>query len=71
MAGEKISAEIGFDGGQVIPVRLGEEQLKELRAALSEDRNPHQVETEEGLLVLDLGKVIFLRISTAPKTIGF
>lgn len=71
MAGEKTSVEIGFDGGQVIPARLENSQVKSLRKALASGESPHEIETEEGVLLIDLGKVIFVRISSGAKTIGF
>jgi hypothetical protein len=71
MAGERTEVEIGFDGGQVIPSRLTNDQVKDLRKALKSGESPHEVETEEGVLLIDLGKVIFVRISSGAKTIGF
>ena len=71
MAGGKTSVEIGFDGGQVIPARLDDDQVKALRKALGNGDSPHEIETEEGTLLIDLGKVIFVRISSDQKTVGF
>ncbi|MBN8866594.1 MAG: hypothetical protein J0H98_03475 [Solirubrobacterales bacterium] len=71
MASEKTQVEIGFDGGQVIPVRLDADQVKALRKALGSGDSPHEIETDEGSLLIDLGKVIFVRISSGAKTIGF
>ena len=71
MAGGKTPVEIGFDGGQVIPARLDDSQVKALRKALSSGESPHEVETDEGVLIIDLGKVIFVRISSDAKTVGF
>ena len=63
--------EIGFDGGQVIPARLSESPVKDLRKALGSGDSPHEIEIEEGSLLVDLGKVIFVRISSDAKTVGF
>jgi hypothetical protein len=71
MANEKTSVEIGFDGGQVIPARLTGDQVKSLRKAIGSGDSPHEIETEEGVLLIDLGKVIFVRISSGAKTVGF
>jgi hypothetical protein len=71
MASEKTSVEIGFDGGQVIPARLTADQVKSLRKAIGSGDSPHEIETEEGVLLIDLGKVIFVRISSGAKTVGF
>jgi hypothetical protein len=62
--------EIGFEGGQVIAVRLGEEELKELRKQV-EKGGWRDVKTEDGELALYLGKVSFLRIDSGEQRIGF
>jgi len=63
--------EIGFEGGQVVPVRIDEESLKELRSALTSSDGSHEINYEEGTLILDLGKVIFLRITSNATKVGF
>lgn len=62
--------EIGFEGGQVIAVRLGEDELKELRKQV-EKGGWRDVKTEDGELALYLGKVSFLRIDSGEQRIGF
>jgi hypothetical protein len=62
--------EIGFEGGQVISVRLSDDSLKELRRQL-ERGGWHDVETEEGVLAVYLGKIAFLRIDSAEHRVGF
>jgi len=71
MASEKTAVEIGFEGGQVIPARLSGDQVESLKGAIGSGNGPHEIETEEGTLLIDLGKVIFVRISSGAKTIGF
>ncbi|MCO5314643.1 MAG: hypothetical protein M9938_00535 [Solirubrobacterales bacterium] len=63
--------EIGFEGGQVLPVQLSDDQVKALRKALKTGESPHEIETESGSLLLDLGKVIFVRFNSADRTVGF
>ncbi|MGK2955384.1 MAG: hypothetical protein ACSLFI_06925 [Solirubrobacterales bacterium] len=63
--------EIGFEGGQVVPVRLDDDQLKGLKSALAKTEGSHEVTYEEGTLILDLGKVIFLRITSSAQKVGF
>lgn len=63
--------EIGFEGGQVVPVRIDEEALQGLRAALVSSDGSHEITYEEGTLILDLGKVIFLRITSNATKVGF
>ena len=62
--------EIGFEGGQVIAVRLGEDALKELRKQI-EKGGWHDVKTEDGVLALYVGKVAFLRIDSGDHRVGF
>ncbi|HEX7059804.1 MAG TPA: hypothetical protein VF176_08140 [Solirubrobacterales bacterium] len=62
--------EIGFEGGQVVSVRLTEEELKDLRKAV-EKGGWHDVHTEDGVLAIYLGKVSFLRIDSGDQRVGF
>ena len=55
--------EIGFEGGQVISVRLSDDELKDLRKQV-EKGGWHDVKTEDGVLALYVGKVSFLRIDS-------
>ena len=62
--------EIGFEGGQVISVRLGDDELKELRKQV-EKGGWHDVKTEDGTLALYLGKVSFIQINSGAHRVGF
>jgi hypothetical protein len=62
--------EVGFEGGQVVSVRLTEEELKDLRKAV-EKGGWHDVHTEDGVLALYLGRVAFLRIDSGEQRVGF
>ena len=62
--------EVGFEGGQVVQARLGEEDLKDLRQAL-EGGGWHDLHTEDGVISLDLGKVAFLRAASGAAKVGF
>ena len=64
------SVEIGFEGGQVVSVRLTDGELKDLRRQL-EKGGWHDVETEDGVLAVYLGKVAFLRIDEGDHRVGF
>lgn len=63
--------EIGFEGGQVVSVRLAEKPLGSLRQEVERGDGWHDLETEDGTLAINLAKVIFVRIAGAPHTIGF
>ncbi len=62
--------EIGFEGGQVVPVRLSGDELKELRKQV-EKGGWHDVKTEDGTLSVYVGKVAFLRIDSGAQKVGF
>ncbi len=64
------SVEIGFEGGQVVSVRLSEGELKDLRKQL-EKGGWHDVKSDDGVLVVYLGKVAFLRIDSGEGRVGF
>jgi hypothetical protein len=63
--------EIGFAGGQVVAVRLDEEKFKELRKSLDKANGWADVETEDGLIALDLRQVVFVRGAPGEHRIGF
>jgi isopenicillin N synthase-like dioxygenase len=62
--------EIGFEGGQVVSVRLSDDELKDLRAQV-EKGGWYDVRTEDGVLAVYLGKVAFLRIDSGEHRVGF
>jgi hypothetical protein len=62
--------DIGFEGGQVVSVRLTDEELRNLRKQV-EKGGWHDVETDEGVLAAYLGKVTFLRIDSGEHRVGF
>jgi hypothetical protein len=62
--------EIGFEGGQVVSVRLTDDDLKDLRKQL-EKGGWHDVHTDDGVLALYLGKVTFIRIESGDHRVGF
>ena len=65
-------AAVGFQGGQVLALRLSESQLKELRSTLREGGDGwHEVEAADGAVLVDLGQVVYLRIESDEHRIGF
>jgi hypothetical protein len=64
--------EVGFEGGQVISVRLKDGELQRLRSELGGGgAGWHDLETEEGALAVDLRKVAFLRVDSGEHRVGF
>lgn len=62
--------EVGFDGGQVVALRLSDGELDGLRKAL--DRGGwHRVQTEEAEVDIDLGKLTFVKTAGDGQKVGF
>lgn len=70
MAADLHRVEIGFEGGQVVAAKLDDDQVKSLRKALGKE-DTHEFETEGETVVLDVSKVIFLRILADESRLGF
>jgi hypothetical protein len=69
MAAQRV--DIGFDGGQVLSVRVEEGALKDLRKALQRDSGWHDLAAEDGQVALDVGKVAYLRLDSGEHRVGF
>jgi hypothetical protein len=63
--------EIGFSGGQVVAVRLGDDKVKDLRKSLDKADGWFDLETEDGEVALDLRQVVFVRGAPGEHRIGF
>ena len=66
-------AALGFNGsGQVLSLRLAEDQLTALRKALQEGKDRwYEVEATDGAVLVDLGQVTYLRVESGEHRIGF
>jgi hypothetical protein len=63
---------LGFQGGQVLSLRLSEEQLETLRQVLRDGRERwHEVEATDGAVLVDLGQVVYLRVDSDEHRVGF
>ena len=62
--------EIGFDGGQVIALRVTDGELDSLRKALAKG-GWHRIATDEAEVDIDLGKVVFLKTAGSDHKVGF
>ena len=61
---------IGFQGGQVLSLRVSDENLKALQKALG-DTGWHELDSEEGPVRLDLSQVVYLRSESDDLRVGF
>jgi hypothetical protein len=65
-------AAVGFQGGQVLSLRISEEHLAELRQALAQNSGGwREVEASDGAVVLDLAQVVYLRVESDEHRVGF
>ena len=71
MAGEQTKVEIGFGIGQVLSVKLTENELNDLRKAVEVGRGWHDLRTQEGSVAINLATVVFLRVADPARGIGF
>lgn len=62
-----------FAGGQVLSLRLRDEEHKGLREALDseEAQRWHEVESEDSLVSIDLAQVVYVRLDTETHRVGF
>jgi hypothetical protein len=61
---------VGFQGGQVLELRMTDEQLTALQHVLGEG-GWHQLETAEGSVRLDASQVCYVRNESDDQRVGF
>ncbi len=61
---------VGFQGGQVLALRVSDEQLKTLHKSLGSS-GWHELETEDGPVRLDLAQVVYVRVEGDDSRVGF
>jgi hypothetical protein len=61
---------VGFQGGQVLALRVSDEQLKALNKALG-GGGWHELDSEEGPVRLDLAQVVYVRAESDDLRVGF
>ena len=72
MADPTRKAAVGFQGGQVLALRLSECQLNDLRSTLREGGNGwHEVEAADGAVLVHVGQVVYLRVESDEHRVGF
>jgi len=70
MASHARRISVGFQGGQVLALRVSEDQLKGLYKSLG-DGGWHELETEDGPVRLDLGQIVYVRAESDDSRVGF
>jgi hypothetical protein len=69
--GEPKRVEVGFSGGQVIMMRLGDKAYEQLRKAAQDGRSWYDVETVDGLVAVNLAQVVFVKLESSEHRVGF
>jgi hypothetical protein len=70
MAPRHQQVSVGFQGGQVLALRVTEEQLQALYQALGTS-GWHELQTEDGPVRLDLTQVVYVRAESGDQRVGF
>jgi hypothetical protein len=63
---------VGFQGGQVLSLRMPEDVLVKLRETLKEGKDRWvEIEASDGAVLVDVGQVVYLRVESDEHRIGF
>ena len=63
--------DLGFSGGQVLPVRVSEPALDDLIGALDGSERWHVLKAEDADVHLDLAHLVYVRRDTEEHRVGF
>ena len=61
---------VGFQGGQVLALRVADEPLQKLYDALGAD-GWHEIESEDGPVRVDLRQVVYVSADSEELRVGF
>jgi hypothetical protein len=65
-------AAIGFEGGQVLSLRLSDEQLTSLKESLQGNREGWlEIEAADGAVLISVDEVCYLRVESDEHRVGF
>jgi hypothetical protein len=68
---ESRRVEVGFSGGQSIVLKLSDRQYDDLRKAVQSRDGWHEVDTDDGIVAVDLSQVVFMKKEPEEHRIGF
>jgi hypothetical protein len=66
-----IRLDIGFEGGQVLSVRVTEDEFSGLHKALDKGEGWHELKTQDSDVTLDLDEIVYVRLDTEEHRVGF
>lgn len=61
---------IGFQGGQVLAMRVAKDQLEALEGALG-NTGWHQIQSDDGPVRIDLAQVVYVSSDSQEPHVGF
>jgi len=61
---------LGFQGGQVLALRVSDKQLEDLNKAIG-GIGWHELESEDGPVRVDLGQVVYVSADSTEPRVGF
>lgn len=67
----RVRLDIAFEGGQIVGGSVSAETADGFRAALAGDELVFDLETEDGIYVIALRKVVYVRRTSREMHIGF
>ncbi len=72
-SGRARRVDIGFAGGQVLPLRLPQDAYVALRSAVAANGGQrwHELESEDSQVQIDLAQVVYVRADIERERIGF
>lgn len=70
---EQARTDIGFQGGQVLSLRVADDAYERLISALGDDGGSgwHALDTDDERIRLDLSEVVYVRREAGNRTVGF
>ena len=73
MTAEVKRVDVGFQGGQVLAVRVKVEDYEGMRKSLSNDsaNRWYELKTADSDIAIDLSQVVYVRIDTEEQRVGF
>ncbi len=72
MSGTLRRVSIGFEGGQMLAIRVAEKPLRELEAALAGGAGGwHELAGEDQIVRLDLSRVVYVSADADEPHVGF
>jgi hypothetical protein len=65
--------DIGFEGGQVLSLRVESDAYEALSKALAKGSSDrwHELESQDAEVSIDLSKIVYLRVDTEEQRVGF